>query len=70
MSEEIIARYPKPYQERDMSDRPYRVDYELAYDGGGSRWSGHYRTLWGARFSIWWNMHISSYGGSAALVRK
>lgn len=47
--------------------RPYRVDYDLAYDGGCSIWSGYYRTQVGARVAAWWNVHVSSWGGTAAL---
>ena len=28
--------------------RSYLVMYDLAYDGGGSRWHKFYRTRWGA----------------------
>lgn len=41
------------------------VEYDLAYDGGGSRWNGYYRTYTGARAAALWNLHVSSWGGSA-----
>jgi hypothetical protein len=42
----------------------------LAYDGGGSAsWTQYYRTNLGARFSMFWNLHISSWGGSAILSK-
>ena len=68
-SEDVVAVYPKPRRHRDHPDRPWRVHYALVHDGGGSSWSGHYRTSRGARMSIWWNMHVASWGGSAVLVR-
>lgn len=68
MPEEIVAVYPKPRRYRDHSDRPWRVDYDLAYDGGGSQFSQYYRTKFGARFSIWRQMHVASWGGSAKLI--
>lgn len=62
-----IEAWPKPRKPRRGMDRPYRVDYDLAYDGGGSCWSGYYRTVMGARLASWWNRHVSSWGGSAVL---
>lgn len=68
--EQVVERWPKPRKARDVSNLPWRVDYDLAYDGGGSRWSGYYRTRTGARLSVWWNLHMRSWGGSAKLVRR
>ena len=59
--------YPRPRHTRDKSTRPWHVDYELAYDGGGAQWVGHYRTKTGAHIAAWWNVHIASWGGSAIL---
>ena len=42
--------------------------YDLAYDGGGSRWHKFYRTRWGAHIARWWNLHVASWGGTADLV--
>lgn len=60
--------YPKERKVKDKSHRRYRVDYDLAYDGGGSRWMGYYRTSTGARIAAFWNYHFASWGGSAELV--
>jgi hypothetical protein len=48
--------------------RRYEVRYDLAYDSGGSRWTGRYRTLLGARIAKSWNLNVVSWGGLAALV--
>lgn len=45
----------------------WRVDFDLAYDGGGSSWTQYYRTKIGARISMLWNCHVASWGGSAEL---
>lgn len=59
--------YPRPPREAP-SHRRWRVAYDLAYDGGGAYWNGYYRTRIGALISTWWNVHISSWGGSALLI--
>lgn len=59
--------YPKERPEKGMSRRRWRVDYDLAYDGGGSRWSDYYRTRFGAKVSAWLNVRLRSWGGSAIL---
>ena len=71
MSEQL---YPSPSREARLErrrsraeKRRYRVDYDLAYDGGGSEWSGYYRTRAGAKVAAWWNVHVSSWGGTAVL---
>lgn len=69
--------YPSPSREARLERRQlraekrrYRVDYDLAYDGGGSEWSGSYRTRAGARVAAWWNVHVSSWGGTAVLETR
>lgn len=62
--------YPKYKPVVDHSDRPWGVKFDLAYDGGGSRWTGYYRTRLGARISAWWHYHIASWGGSAVLFKN
>jgi hypothetical protein len=49
----------------------WRVDFKnLAYDGGGSEsWTQYYWTWLGARWSMFRNLHISSWGGAAILTR-
>lgn len=47
--------------------RRYAVHYDLAYDGGGERFTNEYRTRAGATVAAWWNRHVSSWGGSARL---
>lgn len=66
----IIATYPKPRKERDKSGRRYRVEYDLAYDGGGSEWIGYYRTRLVAAVAIRFNRHIASWGGTAVLYDR
>lgn len=41
--------------------------YDLAYDGGYSIWIGYYRTYWGARLAILYNVHLASWGGKAII---
>lgn len=43
------------------------VEYDLAYEGGGGRWNGYYRTMWVARIAAWYHVHVGSWGGSADL---
>lgn len=43
------------------------VEYDLAYDGGGSRWNGYYKTYWGARAAAFWNVRFASWGGDAEI---
>lgn len=64
----VRKSYPTHRPERDHSERRWRVRYNLAYDGGGSDWVGCYRTLLGAKFAVWWNRNVASWGGSADLV--
>lgn len=49
----------------------WRVYFKnLAYDGGGSEsWTQYYWTWIGARFSMFWNLYISSWGGQAEITR-
>lgn len=54
-------------KQRDKSHRKWRVDYHLANDGGGGRWSGYYRTKFGAKVAAFWNVKFASWGGSAVL---
>ena len=61
--------YPRPRREKDKSGRRWRVDYDLAYDGGGSGpFINYYRTRKGAKIAAFWNIHVSSWGGSAILT--
>lgn len=64
----MIRLYPRELRTWDLSGRRWRVDYWLAYDGGGGEWSGYYRTRRGAKLAAWWNYHLASYGGSADLI--
>lgn len=53
----------------ERGKKPWRVDYNLAYDCGGSGpWSKYYRTKTGATVSMWWNKYVASWGGSAVLT--
>jgi len=59
--------YPVERKPRDRSHLPWKVEYDLAYDGGGSRWSQYYRWYWQARLMAFLNYHVFSWGGSAVL---
>jgi hypothetical protein len=62
----VTQLYPRP--KRDKSHRRWRVEYDLAYDGGGSGyWQAYYSNKLFALVATWWNVHISSWGGSAIL---
>jgi hypothetical protein len=50
--------------------RPWWVVYDLAYDGGGSEWTGYYKARWQALVALWWNRHVTSYGGEARLYEN
>jgi hypothetical protein len=52
---------------RDKSHRRWRIEYDLAYDGGGGRWNGYYRTQLGARICAFLNLYVLSWGGGAIL---
>lgn len=53
-----------------MSEKPYRVYYDLAYDVGEGRWHKDYRTRWGAGIARLWNLYVASWGGAAELSRR
>lgn len=59
--------YPRPRRERDQSKRRWRVDYNLAYEDGGSYWSGYYHHKVLAMIATFWNVNLSSWGGTAIL---
>lgn len=61
--------YPhRPRSRPDQSYRPWGVEYQLIYDGGGvERWTQYYRTKIGAYISAWWNYYIGSWGGNISL---
>lgn len=67
MSEQL---YPKERRKRDLSHRPWRIDYRLAYDGGGSSWTGYYNSRFTARLFAFWNVRFASWGGTAILSKK
>lgn len=58
------------FAKKDKSHRPLRVEYDLAYDFGGSAWTGYYRTRWGAKIAAFVNLHITSWGGTARMYRQ
>jgi hypothetical protein len=58
--------YPRPRREK-IPNRRWRVDYDLAYDGGGTCWSGYYHWKILALIASFWNVYISSWGGTAIL---
>lgn len=60
--------YPKPLKVKDTSDRRWRVDYDLFYDGGSGKWTGYYPTRALAKFAAFWNVRVGSWGGSAVLT--
>lgn len=49
-------------------NRRWHVKYDLAYDGGGSEWTGRYSTKFIALIAIWLNKNVKSWGGSAKLI--
>ena len=60
--------HPAPKQGRGSPNRRWRVDYDLAYDYGGSgKWSGYYHTRLLARIAAFWNTYVGSWGGTAVL---
>jgi hypothetical protein len=59
--------YPRPNGKKKQSDRRWRVDYDLAYDGGVTHWSGYYPNKAFAIIATWWNVSVSSWGGTAFL---
>lgn len=70
MSDEPIKTYPVARAKADHSGRRWHVDYFLAYDGGGGEWTGYYRTLRGAKWAVWWNMYVRSWGGTAKIFDR
>lgn len=52
------------------TDRPWRMHYDLAYDGGGSEFDQYYRTKFGAKFSAFFHLYFRSWGGSAELYEN
>lgn len=60
--------YPRERKTRDKSHRRWRMDAELAYDGGGGKWTDYYRTYLGARIAAFYHYHIASYGGSIEIT--
>lgn len=65
MAEQLYPKVPRVKPER--IDRPWRVEYDMTFDGGGSAWSQYYRTEFGARWSAFWWEHFRSWGGRATL---
>lgn len=55
------------WREKRMARANYRMEYDLAYDGGGSTFSEYYKTELGARVSAFFHLHFRSWGGSAEL---
>lgn len=46
----------------------WRIEFWLAYDGGGAEWTQYYFTKLGALFSKFWHVNIASWGGRATLT--
>lgn len=74
MSDPVWESGKKSRQRREarwerQEQRPWSIDYDLAYDGGGSGFTMHYRTQFGARVAAFCHLHLLSYGGSAKLSR-
>lgn len=66
MAEQLYPRRNKV--PRDLSYRRWRVDYDLTYDGGSVEWTGYYSKLVQAKLAAFWNVRVSSWGGSAFLT--
>lgn len=71
MSKRVVGKtlYPKPPRKRrDKSQRRWRVEYDLAYDGGGdNEFTCYYRTKLGALIAAFFHQYIRSWGGSVVL---
>lgn len=59
--------WPRRARPQHNSARRWRVDYDLAYDGGGTRFTLYYRTRFGARWAAFWHEHVRSWGGTVKL---
>ena len=55
---------------RKKTDRRWVVQYDLAYDGGGARWDGHYTWRIQALIMMLYNKYIASWGGMAVLIDR
>lgn len=67
----MIAQYPRRRRKpRDPNDLRYYVRYNLTYEGMNVPWTGHYKTLFGAKVAIFMNKFINSDGGSAVLYER
>jgi len=64
-----IARQDVRYAKAEAV-RPWRVDYFLFYDGGGSAFSVFYWTMFGAKLAAFHHIHFRSWGGLAKLFRN
>lgn len=62
--------YPKEKRRKEKVNYKHWVDYSLAYDGGGSKFTKYYRSRFNARVFAWWHVHIASWGGTAVLFTK
>lgn len=63
--------YPSPNKRRrrlDDATLRWRVDWELAFDGGGETGTAYFATRWGARLYAWYMYHLASYGGVVELT--
>lgn len=60
--------YPNDKFRDPHLERRWRIDCDLAYDGGGSEWSQGYRTKIGAKIAAFLHYHVFSWGGSIKLV--
>lgn len=67
-----IEHFPKPKKPKayPAAKYPWLVHYDLAYDDGGDMWTGYYRGRRRALIAIFWHRFISSWGGSADLMRR
>jgi len=54
-------------RQKKMARSHFRMNYDLAYDGGGSVFDEYYKTELGARISAFFHLHFRSWGGSAEL---
>jgi hypothetical protein len=69
-TEELWPKKVKQTKRDVAKGRPWRVDYDLAYEGGGTAFKQYYRTRQGAIFSAFFHKFVRSYGGTAILVHQ
>jgi hypothetical protein len=69
--EELFPTKVKKSKKERATGRPWRVDYDLTYEGGGAAaFQQYYRTRQGAILSAFFHKFVRSYGGTAILFHQ